>query len=328
MDWPLLSVIVTASFVSSLALTRLLMGVNRRLGIVGVDVHKMDKPEVPEMCGASISITLPLFATLLLIFELASVKYVLAFSLTVAMASLVGLVDDLKKPKGIFKPLAALAAGIPIVLLHTYDPYLSVPIFRGLYLPLIYPLVVPIAISVTTNTVNMLDPFNGTMAGSASLVSAVCFLSALAMGRELAAIYSALLLASLLGFLYYNRYPSRAFSGNVGSLAVGSALGLIAIQGGMEFVVLVAMFPYIQNSFYFLSEVGKFAEGREIGERPTVVLGNGSIGASKERGAPLTLARMVLADGASTEREAIKRILAVFLFSDLMAVATAYLMVV
>ncbi len=328
MDWPLLLIVAAASFFSSLALTKLLMEVNGRLGLVGVDVHKRDKPKIPEMCGASIPITLLLSATMLTSFNLVSPRYFLAFSLTMMIASLVGLVDDLKKPKGIFKPLAALTAGLPIVLLHTYDPYLRVPIFRGLYLPLIYALVVPIAISVTTNTVNMLDPFNGTMAGSASVVSGIIFLLAVAMGRELAALYSALLLAALLGFFYYNRYPSRAFSGNVGSLAVGSAIGVIAIQGGMEFIVMVAMFPYIQNSFYFLSKVRNFTEGRDIQQRPTVVLENGLIEASEETGAPLTLARMVLAGGPSTEREASNRIFAVFFFSALMAVVTAYLMVV
>ena len=58
------------------------------------------------------------------------------------------------------------------------------------------------------------------------------------------------LLAVLLAFYYFNRYPAKVFDGDTGSLAVGAALGALAILGRIETVVVVALIPHIMNAFY------------------------------------------------------------------------------
>jgi UDP-N-acetylglucosamine--dolichyl-phosphate N-acetylglucosaminephosphotransferase len=53
--------------------------------------------------------------------------------------------------------------------------------------------------------------------------------------------------AACLGFLKFNRLPSRIFPGDVGTFVIGSAIAAAVIAGNMEFVGLVASMPYIIN---------------------------------------------------------------------------------
>src|SRR5947209_20486745 len=54
--------IALGSFPVSLALTRFFMYWNAKHGIIGIDVHKLDRPKVPEMVGVAVPITLVFFA--------------------------------------------------------------------------------------------------------------------------------------------------------------------------------------------------------------------------------------------------------------------------
>src|SRR5437879_8170069 len=111
----------------------------------------------------------------------------------------------------------------------------------------------------------MLDPLNGTMAGGVSIISAALLIGVLltASAPSSVFLYASLLFAAL-GFFYFNRYPSRAFAGNVGQLSVGAALGALAILSRTEIASIVAMFPNIQNSFFLLSKIKRFNEHRAL----------------------------------------------------------------
>src|SRR5438094_713387 len=151
------------SFPASLALTRFFMKVNAKRGIVGIDVHKLSKPRIVEMCGASIPITLILLSATYVLIGGGNSLMMLAFSLVVGSAAVVGALDDRLRMRGIYKPLLTLLCGLPIVALgllypnQVYNPTLQVPIFGVFHLPVIYLLSIPVAISVTSNTTNMLD---------------------------------------------------------------------------------------------------------------------------------------------------------------------------
>src|SRR5260370_3322018 len=58
--WEVTTAVILAivSFPVSLVLTRFFMQVNSKRGIVGIDVHKLSKPRIPEMPGAAIPATL------------------------------------------------------------------------------------------------------------------------------------------------------------------------------------------------------------------------------------------------------------------------------
>jgi UDP-GlcNAc:undecaprenyl-phosphate/decaprenyl-phosphate GlcNAc-1-phosphate transferase len=133
------------------------------------------------------------------------------------------------------------------------------------------------------------------------------------------------LLFTLLGFFHYNRYPSRAFSGNVGQLSIGASLGALAILSRTEIASIVAMFPNIQNSFFFLSKIRRFTEHRELKARPTRLLDDGRLASSEDPAAPLTLVRTLVVEGPRTEQEIVSDIWGLFLASTTLAVITLLL---
>jgi UDP-N-acetylglucosamine--dolichyl-phosphate N-acetylglucosaminephosphotransferase len=256
----------------------------------------------------------------------------LAFSLVVGSAALVGALDDRLKMRGIYKPLLTLLCGLPIVGLgllypnQVYNPTLQVPIFGIFRLPVIYPLSIPIAISVTSNTTNMLDPLNGTMAGGISIISAALLIGVLLTEPAPSSVFLyACLLFSALGFFYFNRYPSRAFAGNVGQLSVGAALGALAILSRTEIASIVAMFPNIQNSFFFLSKIKRFTEHKSLTAKPTRLLDDGRLASSSDPNAPLTLVRTLLVGRPAKESEIVSTIFALYVISATLALITMIL---
>ena len=320
------------SFPVSLVLTRFFMQTNARRGIIGIDVHKLSKPRIPEMCGAAIPVTLILLSSAYVLIGGGNSITMLAFSLVVGSAAVVGAVDDRLKMRGIYKPLLTLLCGLPIVALgllypnQVYNPTLQVPLFGSFHLPIIYPLSVPVAISVTSNTTNMLDPLNGTMAGGVSIISAALLIGILITDPAPSAVFLyACLLFSALGFFYFNRYPSRAFAGNVGQLSVGAALGALAILSRTEIASIVAMFPNIQNSFFFLSKIKRFTEHRALTAKPTRLLDDGRLASSSDPKAPLTLVRTLLVGRPAKESEIVSAIFALYLISAALALITMIL---
>jgi len=332
--WEVTTAVILAivSFPVSLVLTRFFMQVNSKRGIVGIDVHKLSKPRIPEMCGAAIPVTLILLSSAYVLTGGGNAITMLAFSLVVGSAAIVGAVDDRLKLRGIYKPLLTLLCGLPIVALglvypnQVYNPTLQVPIFGSFHLPIIYPLSIPVAISVTSNTTNMLDPLNGTMAGGVSIISAALLIGVLITGPTPSTVFLyACLLFSALGFFYFNRYPSRAFSGNVGQLSIGAALGALAILGRTEIASILAMFPQIQNSFFFLSKIKRFTEHRALTAKPTKLLDDGRLASSSDPKAPLTLVRTLLVGRPAKESEVVSTIFALFLISGVLALITMIL---
>jgi UDP-GlcNAc:undecaprenyl-phosphate/decaprenyl-phosphate GlcNAc-1-phosphate transferase len=334
LDWDTIAILVALGcFPVSMALTRFFMYWNFAHDIVGTDVHKLSRPKVPEMCGAAVPITLILFGGIYSLIASTSWIPYAAFSLVVGLTALVGAVDDRLKMRGIFKPLLTLLCGLPLLILgiefpgEVYNTTLRVPFFGGYHLPVIYPLTILVVISVTSNTVNMLDPLNGSMSGGISIVAGGLLIGCLLTGASSTAIFLyASLLFTLLGFFYYNRFPSRAFSGNVGQLSIGATLGVLAILTRTEIASIVAMFPNIQNSFFFLSRIRRFTEHRELKARPTRLTDDGKLASSEDPAAPLTLVRTLVVDGPKTERELVSDIWGLFLASTTLAVITLLLL--
>jgi UDP-N-acetylmuramyl pentapeptide phosphotransferase/UDP-N-acetylglucosamine-1-phosphate transferase len=79
--------IALASFPVSLALTRFFMYWNTKHGIIGIDVHKLNRPKVPEMVGAAVPITLILFAAIYALTGGASSVALLGYSLVVGLTA-------------------------------------------------------------------------------------------------------------------------------------------------------------------------------------------------------------------------------------------------
>ncbi|MDG6987912.1 MAG: hypothetical protein JRN21_01135 [Nitrososphaerota archaeon] len=303
-----------------------------RLGRVSEDVHKNPPGKVPEPAG-------PLLFAAVLVGEGVvalgfSSLFPAALVLGAGVAFAVGLYDDLFVLGGKAKPLLLVLAGVAFVSLvgagvRLYGSDISFPIL-GDTAPhfIIYTVLVVAAFPVVTNAFNMMDAFNGeiswfTLLTSVALAVGVALREIFTQGFSPARLASTLPLVGVsAAFLLYNRYPSRSFDGDSGSLMFGAMFAGLAVVGGVEIAAIIAIVPAILNSFYTLSSVRGFVERRKMSSRPTYVGDDGVLHASTAKDAPNTLVRLILLASPSTEEGLVASIVA------LTAVSCAFSMVI
>ena len=319
-------VVAAVSFLATYVLTPTLIKYLTRRGMVVKDYHKPSGTMVPRPGGHSIIVGI--IAAELALYVLTTSNTVLAILLSTVIAYFVGYVDDRRVMPGYFKPLALVAAALPIILLGTYDPDLEFPLFGSVKIPLLYIAVILLTIPVMANTANSIDVLNGVVSGFMAIASVPLIVALLLQNRVDIALAALPLLFSALAFYKYHRYPSKIFPGDSGALLWGAMYGAIAIVGSVEVVATVALLPAIINSFLFLASVKKIVEHRELKGRPTKVLDDYRIMASKERGIRVSLVRLVLAHGPLSEKEIARNIFKLSVFSAGLAILTALLMVV
>ncbi|MGB9023857.1 MAG: hypothetical protein WCC94_10555 [Candidatus Bathyarchaeia archaeon] len=297
----------------------------RNHGITGIDIHKLDKPKIPEMCGLSIIAGLVVAGLLSSVLFFGYSREVVAFLGTVLIAGTIGAIDDLRPLSPKLKPALTALAAAPILLLGTYNPHPFLPLIGTARLTIIYPILILFAIAVPANAVNMLDVFNGTMSGTLAIVSLALGLVLLLSGNLTATSLALALLGSLLAFYLFNRYPARVFGGDTGSLAVGAAVGALAVIGRIEAATVVALAPYIMNAFYGLASIGRLYERREIKSRPVRLRADGLLEATADRNAPVTLTRLILAEGPLREPQIVHMMLLLTALSSTLAVLAYFI---
>jgi len=310
-------------FLSTGALLSPLSRFLRDRGIVGEDVHKPGRPPLPEMCGSAIPISIAICALALIPFsDPGAAAQALALLGTALISALIGARDDLRPMGPRLKPLLLALAGIPILALRAYSPYPSLPFIGRTRMTLVYPLAIPLGISVTANAVNMMDVFNGSMTGTCSIILATMALLLSLSGKWDSLPLALALLGSLLALHRFNRYPAKVFIGDVGDLCAGASIGALAIMGGIEVPTAVAMMPHIMNAFYGLSSMGGLYERRQARKRPVRLEADGRLAATADAGAPITLARVILASGPMGEGEIVKAMMALTAISSGLALLT------
>jgi UDP-N-acetylglucosamine--dolichyl-phosphate N-acetylglucosaminephosphotransferase len=322
------AIVISVGYIVADRTTLLFAKIMRKRGIIGLDVHKLNKPEIPEMCGLSIITALIIGTILLILLFPTFIRQLLAFILTVLIATLIGSIDVIRPFKATIKPLITAFACLPIFVFQTFDPYPPVPFIVHVRMPVLYFLLIPFLVTLAANAVNMIDIFNGSMAGTSMITSTSLLFCSLILGKYQIAVIYCMLTFCLLGFYKHNKYPSKVFSGDAGSLGVGAALGAIAVIGDLEALTLIATLPLLFNMLFSILSIGRLYERREIKERPTILLDDGSLIANKSEKAPLTLTRLIVASNSMLENDIVKCFYLLSTFSGALAVLTAFLMVI
>jgi phospho-N-acetylmuramoyl-pentapeptide-transferase len=202
-------------------------------------------------------------------------RFVLVAVLSILWMGCIGFIDDyLKivqgKPRGLvakWKLVGQCGFGILLGLLLLYKPVVpesvlpatatTLPFFKYLvvnFAPLLFILFVTIVITGSSNAVNLTDGLDGLATGLAAVASIAFAAFAWIFGRtdltsflylfylpgagELT-IFCAALMGACLGFLWFNAHPAQVFMGDTGSLAIGGALGTVAILLKAEFLLLI-----------------------------------------------------------------------------------------
>src|SRR5918999_904113 len=287
------------------------------------DAHKPEKPQVPRPAGLVIMISIA--AAEIVLFFLTMNIAVFAILLTTAIAFLVGYIDDSRRVMpGWFKPVALLAAAIPLVVLDIYGvgevhgDSLNL-IFGRAHIPLLYIPFIFIIIPITGNTINSIDVLNGVASGFL-IIATIPLLASIAIFGSREVFLAALpILFATIAFYRYHKFPSRIFPGDSGTLVLGAMYGAVAIAGSSEIIGVIALLPAVMNSFLFLASVKRIVEHREVKARPTTLTNDFKISATNDTAAPATLVRLIVVDRPLGEREIGYQIFKLALFTSLLA---------
>ncbi|MGC9165299.1 MAG: MraY family glycosyltransferase [Thermoprotei archaeon] len=311
------------SFAITFLLTPLIMKIMKRIGKTGVDVHKLNKPEIPELGGISIIIGVSL--SVIVMYILNGSTIIIASLLAALIAGIIGLLDDLFDLGGILKPALTIFAFLPIYIMGVYYPRPALPFIPGTRLFIIYQLLLPFSITVPANAVNMLDVINGATPLTTIPVFIALAVSGILLGGRGIETVSLIAIASLIAFYYYNKYPAKTFMGNSGDFFVGGLIGALAVTGRLEIVGIVALMPHIMNSFYILSSIRRLSEHKTIKDKPTRLRDDGLLEATDNPKAAISLLRLLLMRGPEHEKELARSLFILSLQSCILAIITAYL---
>lgn len=215
--------------------------------------------------------------------------YVWCVLLVLIGYGIVGFVDDYRKVvrkdtrgliarwKYFWQSIIALIVAFSMYAIGKDTPatQLVVPFFKDVMpqLGMLYILLTYFVIVGTSNAVNLTDGLDGLAIMPTVFVAAGFALVAWATGNvnfasylhipflphagELVIVCTAIVGAGL-GFLWFNTYPAQVFMGDVGSLALGGALGTIAVLLRQEFLLVVMGGVFVVETLSVILQVGSF----------------------------------------------------------------------
>ena len=234
-------------------------------------------------------------------------RFVVVAMLSILWMGCIGFLDDyLKIVQGKSRGLVAkwklagqVSFGVLLGLFLAYNPVVptdtipatatTLPFFKYLvvnFSPLLYVLFVTVVITGSSNAVNLTDGLDGLATGLAGISAAAFAGFAYLFGRtdvttylnlfylpgagELA-VFCAALMGATIGFLWFNAHPAEVFMGDTGSLAIGGALGTVAILLKAEFLLLLIGGVFAAEAISVLIQTGTYkwhkrTRGREYAD--------------------------------------------------------------
>lgn len=148
---------------------------------------------------------------------------------------------DLKAlPKLIVQLIACLIVYLAGVKLYGFtDP------FSGQFI--MFPAVVQFILSVlwmfgVITVINFTDGLDGLAGGVVTISACTLFLVALTKGNAEAAVMSIILVGICLGYLHYNKFPSKILMGDSGATFLGFVLALISLDGAFKQATVISIF--------------------------------------------------------------------------------------
>ena len=251
----------------------------------GPESH-FSKAGTPTMGGALILVAIGI--STLLWSDLTN-RYVWVVILVTFVYGVIGWIDDYKKlvkrdPKGLIarykylaQSIAALA--VAIYLFNTASPVetqLILPILKDVAIPLgavSYVLLTYFVIVGSSNAVNLTDGLDGLAILPTVMVGGALGVFAYLSGNSVFSgylgipyvpgvgelvIFCGALIGAGLGFLWFNTYPAQVFMGDVGALALGAALGILAVLVRQELVLFIMGGVFVMETVSVILQVGSY----------------------------------------------------------------------
>jgi len=251
----------------------------------GPETH-LEKAGTPTMGGALILVAIAI--STLLWADLEN-RYTWVVLLTTLLFGVIGWVDDYKKlvhkdPKGLiarykyfWQSIGGFAAAFFLyyTATSTAETQLSIPFVKEWVFDLgpWFILLAYFVIVGTSNAVNLTDGLDGLAIMPTVLVGGALGLFAYVTGHSQIASYLLIdyipgvgelivfcgaIVGAGLGFLWFNTYPASVFMGDVGALALGAALGVVAVCVRQELILLIMGGVFVMETMSVILQVASF----------------------------------------------------------------------
>ena len=221
-----------------------------------LEVEHKSKQGTPTMGG--LIFILPTIIVMILMYIFGKIRIntsILIIIITFIFYAIIGFIDDYliikrhnnkglsESMKFIFQLIVAIiffylfmkSGNEPLLWIHTIGLKLNIGFLYGIIILLV--------LVSSSNAVNLTDGLDG-LAGSLSLIAfltlaIISYNTGWLEGYEEVSLFSFSLVGSLIGFLIFNLNPAKVFMGDTGSLALGAAMGSIAILTRHEILLIL-----------------------------------------------------------------------------------------
>ena len=238
------------------------------------DNHKPNKPLIPNGLGvifviASATYLFLLYYNFQLTKDFDNASRALTLAVCVLFGGFMGLLDDWMDLRWRHKAFFPLIAAIPLISLAK-----SLELRTSIVIPILgsipfgdyyYFIIIPLIVTVATNTVNQLGGLNGLE----TICPAIVLVGLMAIsGSNATLLYVPLAVWLLLAFF---NFRGKIFVGNTGSFAIGITLTAFAIISDLKTVLLISILPFIFNSslillnyFFFGTKASVSFDGKKL----------------------------------------------------------------
>ena len=221
-------------------------------GIIGKDMNKPEKSQIPEIGG--ISVVLGVFLGIYFNLSLRSfydsdfllTNFLLVSIITILGISIIGLLDDLLGMRQIIKAFLPFIFALPLGLFVSSS--MNLPFLGDVDFGLTLLIIVPFGITCAANSMNMLEGFNGLGSGLGLIIAGTLIIMSWMSGNHDGLVLLVPLSGSLLAFLYYNKYPAKIFPGDTLTLFMGGIIGCASMPN-LKLEGALLMLPMIFEFF-------------------------------------------------------------------------------
>ncbi|MCH8078906.1 MAG: phospho-N-acetylmuramoyl-pentapeptide-transferase [Proteobacteria bacterium] len=251
----------------------------------GPESH-LSKAGTPTMGGLLILVSI---AVSTLCWADLSNRFIAVVLLVTLAFGVIGWVDDYRKvvkqnPKGLparykyfWQSIVGLAAAVFLYVsaVSPAETQLIIPFIKDVTINLgwMYVVLSYFVIVGSSNAVNLTDGLDGLAILPTVLVSGALMIFAYTTGHIYfaeylgipyikgvgeVAVFCASIVGAGLGFLWFNTYPAQVFMGDIGALALGAALGIVAVVVRQELVLFIMGGVFVMETFSVILQIGSY----------------------------------------------------------------------
>lgn len=250
---PLLVLSLLLGFFLTVISTPIWIKKAKQIGLVWEDMHKKGRPKnVAGSGGVNVffgfAFGVLVYIAVRTFYFKSSENLIETFAMlsSILIISFIGFTDDLFgwQKGGLSKRtriLLLIFAAIPLMVINAGESMMM-----GIEFGIIYPLIfIPLGIVGAAASFNFLAGYNGLETGQGILLLGALSFVTWKIGNPSLAIVGLIMVACLLGFYIFNKYPAKIFPGDSLTYSVGALIAIMAILGNIEKIAVVFFIPYI-----------------------------------------------------------------------------------